>query len=88
MNQNFTKVVIWGHKLHSHTHSYIHQRFYRAFQYMKYIIYWFDDTDDVSNFDFSNTLFITEGQVDKNIPMRNDCYYMLHNVDQEKYKKK
>lgn len=26
------KVVIWGHKLHSHTHSYIHNAFYNAFK--------------------------------------------------------
>ena len=29
-----TQIVIWGHKLHSHTHSYIHNGFYIAFQKM------------------------------------------------------
>ena len=30
--QNSIKqVVIWGHKLHTHTHSYIHYGFYKAF---------------------------------------------------------
>ncbi len=28
---NIDKVVIWGHKLHSHTHSYIHNAFLVAF---------------------------------------------------------
>src|SRR5690348_13238916 len=28
--QGFEKVIIWGHKLHSHTHSYIHNGFYHA----------------------------------------------------------
>lgn len=81
----FDKVVIWGHKLHSHTHSYIHERFYRAFQYLGYPTYWFDDSDKLKGFDFSNTLFLTEGQVDKRIPIREDCYYMLHNCDGRKY---
>ena len=27
----FERVVIWGHKLHTHKHSYIHNAFYRAF---------------------------------------------------------
>ena len=80
------KVVLWGHKLHSHTHSYIHERFFRTFQYMGYPTYWFDDSDDISNFDFSHSLFITEGQVDRNIPIRFDCQYILHNCPDEKYR--
>ena len=80
------KVVIWGHKLHSHTHSYIHNGFYIAFKHLGYDTYWFDNLDDVSQVDFSNSLFLTEGQVDQNIPLRSDCIYILHNVDGSKYK--
>lgn len=81
----FDKVVLWGHKLHSHTHSYIHESFYNTFKHLGYAAYWFDDKDDVSNFDFANTLFITEGQVDGKIPLRNDCQYILHNCAFSKY---
>lgn len=77
------KVIIWGHKLHSHTHSYVHNAFYRAFEYMGYDTHWFDDTDDVSDFDFSNSLFITEGQVCKNMPIVNGSKYVLHNCYDE-----
>jgi hypothetical protein len=59
------KVVIWGHKLHTHTHSYIHEGFFRAFENLGYPTYWFDKLDDIADFDFSNTFFITEGQVDQ-----------------------
>lgn len=83
---SFEKVVIWGHKLHSHTHSYIHHGFYKAFVYLGYPTYWFDNADDTSQFDFSDSLFITEGQVDEKIPLRNDCTYILHNCDSPKYK--
>lgn len=83
--QGFEKVVIWGHKLHSHTHSYVHNGFYIAFKHLGYPTYWFDDKDDVSLFDFAQTLFITEGQVDKKIPLRSDCKYMLHNCMDNKY---
>jgi hypothetical protein len=82
----FEKVVIWGHKLHTHTHSYVHNGFYIAFQHLGYPTYWFDDKDDVADFDFSHALFITEGQVDKKIPLRADCSYMLHNCTDEKYR--
>lgn len=80
------KVVIWGHKLHSHTHSYIHNAFYRAFKSMGYETYWFDNQDRVSDFDFSHSLFITEGQADGEMPVREDCYYILHNTKADKYK--
>ena len=81
----FEKVVIWGHKLHSHTHSYVHNGFFRAFQNLGYPTFWFDNNDDVSAFDFSDVLFLTEGQVDQNIPLRQDAVYLTHNCDSPKY---
>lgn len=79
------QVVIYGHKLHSHTHSYIHNGFYIAFKHLGYNTYYFDDNDDVSSHDFSNTLFITEHQVNKKIPLRNDCLYLTHYIDEGDY---
>lgn len=84
--ESFDKVIIWGHKLHTHTHSYIHNAFYRTFKHMGYQTHWFDDHDDVKNFDFSKSLFLTEGQADKSIPLRDDCRYILHNCTSPKYK--
>lgn len=75
----FKQVVIYGHKLHSHTHSYIHNAFYRAFQNLNYNTIWLDDNDDLSGIDFSNSLFITEGQVCKNMPLIKGNKYILHN---------
>jgi len=75
------KVVIWGHKLHSHTHSYIHNAYKIAFEHLGYNTMWYDENDNITNIDFSNTLFITEHQVDNNIPKRLDCLYIVHNID-------
>lgn len=83
--RNVDKVILWGHKLHSHTHSYIHWGFDRAFKHLGFDTYWFDNKDDLASFDFSNSLFITEGQVDQNIPVRDDCYYIIHNCKANKY---
>lgn len=77
--------VIWGHKLHSHTHSYVHEGFARAFRFLGYDVFWVDDADDVSGIDFSGALFLTEGQVDSCIPIRRDCKYVLHNCDGKRY---
>jgi hypothetical protein len=86
MNRDIKKVVIWGHKLYSHTHSFIHSGFFKAFKHLGYDTYWFDNNDNVKDFDFAGSLFLTEGQVDAKIPLRNDCYYILHNVEQQKYR--
>lgn len=83
----FNKVILWGHKLHSHTHSYIHYAFVKAFKHLGYETLWLDKNDKIADIDFSNSLFITEGQVDQGIPLRNDCRYVLHNCNMSKYKK-
>ena len=79
------QIIIWGHKLHSHTHSYIHNGFFLAFNKLGFETYHYDDYDDVSNHDFSNSLFITEHQVNKKIPLRQDCLYLTHYVDDGDY---
>ncbi len=80
------QVVLWGHKLHSHTHSYIHWGFQRGYQALGYKTLWLDQRDSLANIDFTNSLFITEGQVDQGIPIRNDCYYVIHNCKPDKYR--
>lgn len=81
--QSFKHIIIWGHKLHSHTHSYIHNAFYRAFQYLGYDTVWFDDENYPHDFDFSNSLFLTEGQVCENMPLVKGSKYILHNCYSE-----
>jgi len=82
----FASVVIWGHKIQSgHTHSWIHYAFYKAFRHLGYNTLWLDNNDVIAHIDFSNSLFITEGQVDQNIPKRADCRYILHNCTRPPY---
>ena len=80
----FKKVVIWGYPLNTHTHSYIHASFYKAFKNMGYETYWFNDSN-FENLDFKNCLFIAAGEQERNIPLVKDSYYVLHNVDAKKY---
>lgn len=82
---NINKVVIWGHKLHTNTFSYINYALDKAFRYLKYDTYWLDNDSDLNGFDFNNTLFITEEQVDQKIPLMPNCIYILHNCDSKKY---
>lgn len=82
---SFKKAIVWGCDLHQHTNSYIYAGFHKAFKHMGFDAYWLNERSNVSGFDFSNSLFITEGQHDGNIPMRDDCKYVLHNCSSTKY---
>ena len=77
-----TKVIIWGHKLHDHTHSYIHYGWYKAFKYLGYETYWLNDDVDLStlSIDFTNCFFIVHGLRVFNLPIDQSNYYLFHNT--------
>lgn len=81
----FNKVVIYGHKLYSHTHSYPHHGYFKAFKHLGYDTLWVDDKDNLSNINFDNCLFLTEGQVCSKIPINRSSKYILHNCDGSKF---
>jgi hypothetical protein len=74
------KIIIWGHPLHSHTHSYIHGGFKKGFEHMGHKVHWFSDNDhpNQDDFDYGDCLFITEGYDDKNIPLVESSTYFVH----------
>lgn len=84
----YKNVIIWGHLESGNTYSYIHRAFFRAFQEMGFNTYWFEDKENNVNTanGIGSALYVTEGQVDKFIPLRNDCAYVTHNCVTDKYK--
>ena len=72
------KIIIWGYPLHSHTHSYVHASWVKAFKFLGYETYWFDDANYDKNILYENCLFITEGYADKNIPLHKSNIYFVH----------
>ena len=82
----YSKVIIWGHPLYSHTHSYVHDAYYKAFKSMGYNVYWFHDGDYPEDFDYTNCLFIGEGFADKKIPINStSCYLIMYCPSPIKY---
>jgi hypothetical protein len=82
----YSKVIIWGHPLYSHTHSYVHEAYYRAFKSLGYDVYWFHDDDYPEDFDYTNCLFIGEGFADKKIPINDtSCYLIMYCPSPIKY---
>lgn len=77
-NCMFSKVVIWGFPLHTHTHSYIHYGWAKGFKHLGYDTHWFDDTNFPVDFDFNDCLFITEGYADTQIPIVASSIYFVH----------
>ncbi len=83
---SFNKVIIWGYPLHTHSHSYIHACWVKAFKYLGYDTYWFSDNNFDINFDYTNCLFITEGYADFKIPLhKSNIYYVHVCVDPQRY---
>ena len=75
------RVIIWGHKLHTHTHSYIHSSYYRAFKSLGIETHWLDSSDSIGFSDLSGTLFFSEDQAKSGMPVRSDCLYVTHHFD-------
>jgi hypothetical protein len=90
-NMSFNKVIVWGFKIgtheggRTHTHGYVHHSFVKAFKHLGYDTLWLDDTSDISNINFDNALFLTEGQVCNNIPINKTAKYILHNCYDPKF---
>ena len=78
--KNIKKVIVWGFPNQSHTHYYTHYGWHKAFKKLGYETYWFHDGDypSVDDFDYSNSIFITEGYVDNNIPLVESSTYFVH----------
>ena len=84
---NPIKFIIWGHEHYSHTHSYIHYAFFKAAKYIGYDVEWVKNIPE-NNTKLGNTdgyLFLTEGQVDSNMPKNPNAFYVLHNCNGNDY---
>ena len=83
----YNNIIIWGHYKTLNTYSYIQGAFFRAFHELGYNTLWLEDTKE--NADIANSMgkaiYITEGQVDNFMPIREDCAYVTHNSVASKY---
>lgn len=87
MSETF-RYVVWGFKNRYHTHSHIHEGFFRALEGIGREVLWLDDLSaEMSGRnlpDFSNTMFITEhGAAKQGMPIRDDCFYVIHGLNDD-----
>ena len=78
-NLDTCKIVVWGYKTCYHTHSHIHDGIFRALRYMNRDVEWLDAGSN-KNVNSANTLFITNHDVTKDLPLRDDCFYFSHGL--------
>ena len=81
----FSRVVIWGHPLHSHTSSYVHEGYARAFRHMGSEVWWVADQPMYPEIDLAGALVLTEGQVCRYLPRDPRASYILHNCDVQSF---
>lgn len=74
------KVVIWGLPPGTHTHSYIHLGFAKAFSYLDYDVVWYDDDIEYINEDISDSIIITANICCQNLRIDDSSKYFVHNL--------
>ena len=84
---NFSQVVIFGPLLHEHPISWMFYGYCKAFTYKRYQVIWVNQETrkELESMDLSNSLFITDGEHDDNIPLRHDSFYLLFQNKKDKY---
>jgi hypothetical protein len=93
VNIDTCKFLIWGYKNVYHTHSHIHEGFYRALKLTGKDAQWLDAADNIDGIDFSNTFIITNHdcvnssywpwakEIKSKLPIREDCFYAVHGLN-------
>jgi hypothetical protein len=76
-NSNFSKIIIYGYPYNSHTHSYIHNGYYKGFQSLGYETLWTGQSP-IYESDFDNALVLTEGFADGGLPLNKTATYVVH----------
>lgn len=74
----FDKIIIYGYYPEgSHTHSFIHAGYDRAFRHLGYNVLW-AGRDRLFQEDFKNALVFTEGFADAGLPLEKSSTYVVH----------
>ena len=90
---NYKNILIIGHELHSHTHSYIFNGIYKALIALNYNVDWIQNDDDINKVKslisskIQYDIIITELYYNKNIPIIENCTYIIQQPFLELFKK-
>lgn len=73
------RFVVWGYKTSYHTHGHIHEALHRTLLRTGRDSTW-TDLGEQGNLDQGNTFFITNHDIADQLPIREDCFYLVHGL--------
>tara|TARA_A100001201_G_scaffold3086_1_gene7314 strand:+ start:268 stop:1140 length:873 start_codon:yes stop_codon:yes gene_type:complete len=76
------KFVAWGLKLHSHTHSYIHDSYCKAFSSLGWETQHFDGDTEV---DVRDSIVLVSAHYEHNVPLHPSNKYITHNCERDDF---
>lgn len=76
------KFVAWGLKLHSHTHSYIHNSYCKAFSSLGWDSHHFDGDREV---DVRDSLVLVSSHYEHTVPLHPSNKYITHNCQRDEF---
>jgi len=87
VNLDFKQIILYGPCTYEHQNGWMFCGFYKAFLYKRYKVIWVNQEriSLLDDYDLSNSLFITDGTHDENIPLRHDSFYLLFQNRKSKY---
>jgi hypothetical protein len=86
INLDSARFIIWGYRNREnyHTHSHIHEGFYRAAKYMRPGSLWLDQSSKIIPQAFDNSIIITEHDAARTLlPFSEDCFYVVHGMSDD-----
>lgn len=78
------KFIIHGFKNKINTYHFIHLAFEKAAKYLGYDTYWLDNTDNLPNSFYNDSIILTEGWETDKLPIANNSVYIIHHFGTKK----
>jgi hypothetical protein len=79
-NLDTCQVIVYGYRVDGsyHSHSHIHEGFYRALKFLGRDVFWIDQKNRNPLESYDNVLVITNHDVAKNLPLNKSWFYVIH----------
>lgn len=87
--KTYDKIIIWGLRETNHTHKFIHDAFFKAFEYLGYDVYWINSKNELIDLGIllENSFIMYTGiEYENSIEkpeILSSCFYILHNCDND-----
>lgn len=85
LSKRYKKVVIWGLRHSRDSFTYINNHFYTTLQKLEIPSVWLDDSENANNIIEKGDLVFAANVAAKNLDLKSERYYCLHNFNKEQF---